>query len=192
MSDAPVVEQLATPDPATTPWVPLWALNGGIDLRYWGDYAPGSYTDGDVVVSGGVAYICVRPTSAAPTPWPATGVSIPPVVNGQWLKGVGGAAVWTPITAADVPGVNGMRVYGPYQVTGASVSPGGAQGSVNYSHNLGVAPTLVLWEVSDGSWSHLLGHRVQHTDPNVIQFFYNNPSSSAAAAYPTYKFLIFV
>ena len=27
---------------------------------------------------------------------------VPPVVNGQWLKGVGGAAVWSPITPADV------------------------------------------------------------------------------------------
>jgi hypothetical protein len=74
VSDAPVVEQLATPDPATTPWVPLWALNGGIDLRYWGDYAPGSYTDGDVVVYNGVPYICVRPTTATPSPWPLPGV----------------------------------------------------------------------------------------------------------------------
>jgi hypothetical protein len=32
-----------------------------------------------------------------------TGVGVPtPVVNGQWIKGVGGAAVWSPITPADV------------------------------------------------------------------------------------------
>lgn len=33
-------------------------------------------------------------------------VGVPtPVVNGQWIKGVGGAAVWSAITPADVPGV---------------------------------------------------------------------------------------
>jgi hypothetical protein len=31
-----------------------------------------------------------------------SGPTIPPVVNGQWLKGVGGAAVWAAITPADV------------------------------------------------------------------------------------------
>lgn len=29
---------------------------------------------------------------------------LPAVVNGQWIKGVGGAAVWSPITVADVSG----------------------------------------------------------------------------------------
>jgi hypothetical protein len=34
------------------------------------------------------------------------GASVPkPVVNGQWLKGVGGAAVWSALTAADVSGL---------------------------------------------------------------------------------------
>ena len=31
---------------------------------------------------------------------------IPAVVNGQWIKGVGGAAVWTAITQADVSGLS--------------------------------------------------------------------------------------
>ena len=36
----------------------------------------------------------------------AASPSIPlPVVNGQWIKGVGGAAVWAPITSADVSGI---------------------------------------------------------------------------------------
>lgn len=30
--------------------------------------------------------------------------AIPPVVNGQWVKGVGGAAVWSAITPADISG----------------------------------------------------------------------------------------
>jgi hypothetical protein len=51
------------------------------DLRYDGAYAAGSYTDGDIVVQNGVAYLCVRPTTAAPTPWPA--VQVQPIVNQQ-------------------------------------------------------------------------------------------------------------
>jgi hypothetical protein len=68
---------VSTPNPATTEWVPLWDLEGGL----------------------------------------------PPVVNGQWLKGVGGAAVWSAITPADIPGTDNealMRVvrgtYGATQV----------------------------------------------------------------------------
>lgn len=86
-----LVEPLATPPPASTPWVPVWSLNQTqIDLRYQGDYLPGSYTDGDIVVFQGVAYLCVRPTSAAPTPWtppqqvPGYGTSLPAnPVDGQ-------------------------------------------------------------------------------------------------------------
>jgi len=44
---------------------------------------------------------------------PAGGVTIPPVVNGQWIKGVGGAAVWSPIVAADITSpVNGQFIKG--------------------------------------------------------------------------------
>ena len=48
-----VPEALASPDPATTSWVPIWNMG---------------------------------PQS----------VPVPPVVNGRWLKAVGGAAVWSP------------------------------------------------------------------------------------------------
>jgi hypothetical protein len=72
---------MSTPNPATTPWVPLWNLNGvaaGSDLTYEGDYVPATaYTDGDVVVYQGVAYMCVRPTSAAPAPWPQSVFTTP-------------------------------------------------------------------------------------------------------------------
>ena len=30
--------------------------------------------------------------------------ALPPVQNGLWLKGAGGAAIWSPILATDVPG----------------------------------------------------------------------------------------
>jgi len=46
----------------------------GADLVFNGDFPAGTpYTDGDIVVSNGIAYLCVRPTSAAPTPWPGGG-----------------------------------------------------------------------------------------------------------------------
>src|SRR5215471_6332747 len=66
--------KVSDPNPATTPWVPMWALASGAfsgDLVYKGAYAAGSYKDGDIVVLNGITYICVRPTSAAPNPWPA-------------------------------------------------------------------------------------------------------------------------
>jgi len=34
-------------------------------------------------------------------------VTVPTVVNGQWLKGVGGAAVWTALAPADLPAMVG-------------------------------------------------------------------------------------
>ena len=68
------VEQLAVPDPATTHWVPVGP--GPLpDFRYRGDWAAGSYVDGDIVVYGGVTYLCVLPTSAAPVAW------LPPSVS---------------------------------------------------------------------------------------------------------------
>ena len=49
-------------------WEPVAA--GGADLVYNGSYPANTpYTDGDIVVYNGVAYLCVRPTSAAPVPW---------------------------------------------------------------------------------------------------------------------------
>ena len=40
------------------------------NLHYLGDYAAGSFVEGDIVVSGGIAYVCAVPTSAAPAAWP--------------------------------------------------------------------------------------------------------------------------
>lgn len=98
------LETLAAPDPlATTPapgstnWVPVWNLNGGMDIRYNGDWAAGSYTDGDIVMYNGVAYLCVRPTTAAPTPWsPGLGTTSPSVrvyrSTNQSIPNAGGGA----------------------------------------------------------------------------------------------------
>lgn len=39
------------------------------DPTYLGDYAAGNFTDGDIVVYNNIAYLCCKPTSAAPTAW---------------------------------------------------------------------------------------------------------------------------
>jgi len=49
-----------------------------VDLVYNGAFPSGgpNYTDGDIVVGNdGVLYMCVRPTTAPPVPWPGFGVS---------------------------------------------------------------------------------------------------------------------
>ena len=64
--------------------VPLAQLPpvGGADLSFDGDWAAGTYQDGDVVVYNGIAYLCVGgPTAVAPDPaiWgiagPSAGIS---------------------------------------------------------------------------------------------------------------------
>lgn len=75
---------MSTPNPATSPWVPLWDLNGGVNLNYRGAYvAATQYIDGDIVILNGIAYMCVRPTLNPPAVWPmapgvtAYGTSLP-------------------------------------------------------------------------------------------------------------------
>ena len=109
---------MSVPNPATTDWVPL---QGKAGTAYFGQYqTPGhTYYDGDCVIgSDGVLYMCVVDgTTTAPVAWPGAaapqgvagpqgpaGVGIPtPVVNGSWIKGVSGAAVWTPLTQDQLP-----------------------------------------------------------------------------------------
>jgi hypothetical protein len=52
---------------------------------------------------------------------PAYPTGIPPVVNGQWLKGQGGAAVWSAIASADISGLVTPYIpnAGPIQSPGA-------------------------------------------------------------------------
>jgi hypothetical protein len=57
-------------------WIPAKGNGGGssgADLVYNGQYPTGGpdFTDGDIVVKDGIAYICVRPTSSPPVPWTA-------------------------------------------------------------------------------------------------------------------------
>jgi hypothetical protein len=94
------------PDPATTDWVPLFDL-GRQPIKYLGDYsATTTYNDGDCVIGpDGLSYVCVMDNTLNVAPsWSGQnppGIPLP-VVNGQWIKGVGGAAVWQPITLGDV------------------------------------------------------------------------------------------
>lgn len=48
-----------------------------LDLEYLGSFTTGPlYSDGDVIVAAdGIAYLCVRPTTSPPVPWPGIGVS---------------------------------------------------------------------------------------------------------------------
>ena len=90
-------------------WDQISVDSGG--MQYVGAYNPATtYNDGDYVIGDdGITYVCVvnGTVGIAPTPWGGTTVQqtgIPlPIVNGQWIKGVGGAAVWSPISQADLP-----------------------------------------------------------------------------------------
>lgn len=89
----------------------VWkAAGGGADLVYRGAYVNGeTYEDGHVVVDGaGRVWMNTKPgVTTPPDPWPSSPggiMGVPqPVVNGQFVKGVGGAAVWQPIGDADLP-----------------------------------------------------------------------------------------
>lgn len=71
----------------------------GTELKYNGSYVGSTaYKDGDVVVSNGVAYLCVRPTSAVPTGWPQQ--SIYPDTTGKaqnvlTVPSSGAAPIWS-------------------------------------------------------------------------------------------------
>lgn len=89
---------MSTPNPGTTPWVPMWNLNGGMDLRYNGAWQAGNYYDGDVVVYNGITYLCVRPTSQPPKVWGAIGAASPSVrVYRSTAQSVASGA-WVPIS----------------------------------------------------------------------------------------------
>jgi len=48
------------------------AWQAPLDLRYNGAWAAGTYTDGDIAIYNGVAYMAVRTTTQTPAPWPTT------------------------------------------------------------------------------------------------------------------------
>jgi len=137
---------------------PSWEdPSGGADLVYNGDFPTNTpYTDGDIVIKDGVAYMCVRPTSAAPTVWPGgsgLGGPIPqPVTNGQWIKGAGGLPVWSPIVAGDIKsavdgqflkgasGVGSWAAIAQADVTGLVAALATKAGVPNYGTSLPASP----------------------------------------------------
>jgi len=120
----------------------MWNLNGGMDLRYNGAWQAGNYSDGDIVVYQGVAYLCVRPTNKAPTPWAPGQLVVQPSVrvyrstnqsipNGAWTTITfdttrydrGPAAHWN----INNPTRLTCQVAGVYDIV-AAISFGGAVG----------------------------------------------------------------
>jgi hypothetical protein len=62
--------------------------------------------DGEPGATGATGSTGATGATGATGPTGPAGAGVPtPVVNGQWIKGSGGAAVWSAITAADVSGV---------------------------------------------------------------------------------------
>ena len=121
---------MSIPNPATTRWIPIQG-DEREHAAYWGKYeASRVYRDGDCAIGpDGILYLCTKNgTTTAPVVWPAKkgvlgaqgspgpqGLGMPaPVVDGTWLKGVGGEAVWSPLTLTDVPIVAAKPSYGSY------------------------------------------------------------------------------
>jgi hypothetical protein len=116
------------PNPTTTNWIPLQG-DSRERTAYWGTYeASRTYNDGDCVIgTDKVLYLCTKNgTITPPVAWPAKigllgvpgpqgpqGLEMPaPVIDGTWLKGVGGAAVWSPLTVADISNAFAKPTYG--------------------------------------------------------------------------------
>ena len=75
---------------------------GSTDLRYDGAYAPGSYTDGDIVIYNGIAYMAQRPTTNPPTPWPVGGLA--PVTAGGMIP-IADIVLSSPQASIDIPSI---------------------------------------------------------------------------------------
>jgi hypothetical protein len=210
---------VSVPDPTLTDWVPLNriaapTLSGTLANR------PSASTAG----LGTLYYTTDTGETyrSDGTAWTLVVRSVPnPVVNGSWVKGVGGAAVWAPILYTDVAdGIldkggdnryrpdwtnarlehwidttmvssvpSGFNVYGPYQVTSPSIAPG-VEGQVNYTHNLGATPQLVVAELEDGSFAGYCSWRVTRSNPGITFTIRNNAPSNNATA--IVRFLIWL
>ena len=100
-----------------------WSVSAP-NVAYRGDYAAGTtYNDGDIVVAAdGFSYVCVKDgvVGSAPVTFPGANGGIPlPAVNGQWIKGSGGVAIWSAITPTDV-GLVCARVEQSVDISAAS------------------------------------------------------------------------
>jgi hypothetical protein len=136
---------------------------GSADLVYNGAFPTNTpYTDGDIVVSGGVAYMCVRPTSATPTPWSSAGAG-DLVYNGAFPSN-------TPYTDGDIVLQNGIA-YLCVRPTSAAPTPWPRANAVtSYNTSLPTSPV-------DGQEAVLVD---SVTNPSYIwRFRYNAGSTSA-------------
>ncbi len=137
-----------------------------------------------------------------------TGIGVPtPIVNGQWIKGVGGAAVWAPITDADLPtrlgptvayitDCNTVVVSGWYgtspSVTNAPVSDygylfvldlgGGNHTQTFYPWN--DATVMYQRRSPGGSWTAWIAYHAVVTDANVPSIAVGGRLSPAGAPLP--------
>jgi hypothetical protein len=99
-----------------TAWISAGGGGAGADLVYNGSFPANTpYTDGDIVVSNGIAYLCVRPTSAAPTAWPQASAGSDLVYNGAFPTN-------TPYTDGDIVIQNGIT-YLCVRPTSAAPTP---------------------------------------------------------------------
>lgn len=159
---------MSVPNPATTQWVPL---QGKVPVTYLGQWQSGrTYYDGDAVIgANGVLYLCcVDGTTTAPETWPGAGqvgpqgiqgpqgpqgIGVPaPVVNGQWIKGVGGAAVWSAIAAADVTGL--VAPDTAWHVVGTAGEPAYQNGWSTYD---AASFPIARFRKDAAGWVHLSG-----------------------------------
>ena len=138
------------------------------DMTYRGDYVgTTTYNDGDIIVGpDGVIYLCVKngTVGSSPAPFGAGFGGVPtPAVNGQWNKGVGGAAVWAAITPADIAGypADGTKYLagngtwkvplGTVRLWGSGAGNGSFTGTVTLLSGVSV-PATGTWEMGWGGF----------------------------------------
>ena len=84
--------------------------------------------------------------------------------------------------------VSGPRQYGPFALTTTSIAAT-TEATFNYAHNLGVTPTMVLFEQEDGAFSGRVITRVIRSSTNVTFVAYNTGANPATVVY---RFMILV
>jgi len=101
----------------------VWASSSAsVDYHHYkGDWAAGSYVDGDIVIYQGVEYLCVRPTSATPTVWPGVSGAATLVTGTGAPSNAFGAdgAIYIDLTAGK------LEFYGPKAAGAWPASPFG-------------------------------------------------------------------
>jgi hypothetical protein len=105
---------------------------------------------------------------------------VPNVVNGQWLKGVGGAAVWSPITPADIAGypADGTKVL---HGDGSWAKSGLIYDSVDAGLALPAATTGAI--AIPAGFKHLRFELFVRSDNDALQNTYFRCNSDAGANY---------